>query len=291
MVEIISDSTRLWFIDLEAGKHLKLEKIGSLYFDDEHHLQFIPQEEQNFLLDSYGLEPLKLKQVKHEKTIEILDAVNANKNGRKRVFNLRYLEAIPVAAAMFALFLFPQALRKVNSQLSSLFPIEVVDSMQGKMPDTTTPATNYDGENNNTITQPTGGKVGIVTPAPPSPTPAESLNPEQPDLSPGIAAEVKTTAPLTVNVPKPSEPIGKERQQNYYIVAGCFGVKENAEKFRDELLSDGLEASIPGQRRGMYVVSCFDAATASEAKERLLEAKQHLSDNVWVLNARDLSKK
>ncbi|MBL0053890.1 MAG: SPOR domain-containing protein [Bacteroidetes bacterium] len=296
--EIIADASRLWFIDLESGKHLKLDKIGSLYFDDEHHLQFIPADDQNFLLDSYGYEVLKLKQVKHEKTMEIIQEVKSNKNGRKRQFKIRYLEAIPVAAAMLILFLFPQALRTVNSHLSSLFPVEVMDSMQGKIPDTSSPIPVFTADNNknNSVSDNTPiTKINEDVNNNPIIEPKKEIAKEvAPTPEPVVIKETPIiTIPETKKIiakEKTSPPVPSPMGNNFYIVAGCFGVEENAKKFMKELISDGLPASIAGKRKGMYVVSCFNASTELEARQKLEEVKLHLDNNAWIAKSSELSK-
>lgn len=292
--EIIADASRLWFIDLESGKHLKLDKIGSLFFDDEHHLQFIPADDQNFLLDSYGFEVLKLKQVKHEKTMEILQEVKSNKNGRKRHFKIRYLEAIPVAAAMLILFLFPQALRTVNSHLSSLFPVEVMDSMQGKIPDTSSPVPvfNQDKIIDNVVEKnaPVTTSNEEIKIEPKKEIAAEVIAKPEPIVikETPIATIVETKKIIAKE--KTTPPVSIPSDKNFFVVAGCFGVEENARKFMQELVSDGLPATIAGKRKGMFVVSCFSAKTEMEARQKLEDVKRHLDNNAWIANSSELSK-
>lgn len=80
-----------------------------------------------------------------------------------------------------------------------------------------------------------------------------------------------------VEVPKPApepepeivrEEVKPMKQANYYLVAGCFKVKKNAERLHDKLLSEGYDSRIlPFYHLNMVTYDGYE--TRSEAQVAL----------------------
>ena len=71
--------------------------------------------------------------------------------------------------------------------------------------------------------------------------------------------------------------------KKYYIVAGSFKKRENAENFRAKLLKQGYDAEMIGERNGMHAVSyaSFQNKSQDQAELRKLRNQEGLS--AWLL--------
>ena len=68
----------------------------------------------------------------------------------------------------------------------------------------------------------------------------------------------------------------------YHVIANCFGVKRNAEKFVEDLISKGYKASIVGKHNGLYRVSSGAYQTEQQA-ESALDALKGNGYSGWIL--------
>jgi cell division septation protein DedD len=69
----------------------------------------------------------------------------------------------------------------------------------------------------------------------------------------------------------------------YYIIAGCFKNLSNATKLVAELKSQGYNASLHGERKGLHVVSYGSFSNSNEAHIQLKQIKASNAD-AWVLS-------
>lgn len=86
--------------------------------------------------------------------------------------------------------------------------------------------------------------------------------------------EVKDTIkPEPVIVEKNEKPAPVVKQMNYYLVAGCFKVRENAERLHAQLLREGYDARIlPYYNYEMVTFDGFEThAEAQEALNRIVQ--------------------
>lgn len=300
--EIIAQATEKWFSELQAGKHLQMEKIGALYFNDFKALQFLPDSNVNYLLDSYGLDTIKLRNATINKKIFSEEPANTSSKPKLvKWLSFKNLEAIPFAAAVLLLFVFPQVISRLNSSLSEFLLLNNDSAIVSNSKNTEAGINPFTKESVPAATQP------FV----PDETPIVNQTPSQDD----IAAKTETvstnsivnveTKPdplleipeekaetLSSNTTTPADktkvannPVSTKKGVSFYIVAGCFSSYENAIKFRDELVSDGLPANIPGKRKGLFIVSCYQGTSEGDARNKLTEIKQHLDNNAWLIDA------
>ena len=88
-------------------------------------------------------------------------------------------------------------------------------------------------------------------------------------------AEPESTA-VAVAAPQPLT------NGNYHIVAGCFMVQENAQRYVEQLGASNVSASIVGQNKaGLYVVSVGSYSSKEEALINLASARS-ISPEAWL---------
>ena len=112
---------------LKDGRKLSIEKIGQLYLDDEHNLQFVPDVNVNYLKSSFGLYTIHSPAVRRsvESPFEGADFMPIHKKKAKSGitrFAWRFIEVIPAAAVLVLLVLNPTIIQKLNQQAASINP-------------------------------------------------------------------------------------------------------------------------------------------------------------------------
>lgn len=78
--------------------------------------------------------------------------------------------------------------------------------------------------------------------------------------------------------------VSKEETKNFHIIAGAFQLEENATNKVNELKEAGFDAHIVGQNRlGLIQVAFASFSTKEEARKELLEIKDLVSEEAWLL--------
>ncbi len=84
--------------------------------------------------------------------------------------------------------------------------------------------------------------------------------------------------------PAESVPATTSTGKQYYIVAGCFGNRSNADKYASDLQQEGFNSRVFGTRPGNLHAVCFDSYnTKSEALAEMNRIRQEKEPNAWVL--------
>lgn len=249
---------------LKEGKRVKIEDVGTLYWDVERNIQFEPST-NNYLLEAFGLVPFQSPAIKRDALGKrILDkqlkdreplALPDRKKKIKRLVALTI--AVPLLAAMIWIPYKNNFFENTNkADLNPFHPKPTAQQVVKEEPaKTINPLTTND--NATTIST-----VTETSPTPELPSPA--VNPVKADTT---AVAVKHDE--TVNF-------------QFHVVAGCFQIEANAVKYIDMLQQQQINASIIGQNeRGLYVVSCGDFATRREATAKLNELRGQ-NQSVWL---------
>ena len=73
------------------------------------------------------------------------------------------------------------------------------------------------------------------------------------------------------------------QQKTYYIIAGAFRYRKNAEKMLRRLQKSGFPAKMAGQNaKGYYLVAYDVFSDPADAQERLKEIKQSVNPQAWI---------
>ena len=89
-----------------------------------------------------------------------------------------------------------------------------------------------------------------------------------------------TPAPAPVEVKEEPKPV--VREMNYFLVAGCFKVKENADRFSARLISEGYNSKIM-PFYNLYMVTYDGFETRREAQDALNRIVQEPGKELtWV---------
>jgi cell division protein FtsN len=72
-------------------------------------------------------------------------------------------------------------------------------------------------------------------------------------------------------------------EKKYYIVAGCFASRENAENYAEELQNKGYNSQLFGRRKNLYAVSFNSYSTKDQALREMNRIRQSIEPDAWVL--------
>jgi cell division septation protein DedD len=271
---------------MKNGQKVKIEKVGVLFFDKENNLQFQPDQNSNYLVETFGMSAVHSPVIKRQQQFEE-DHIkplypSSRKPRERRIFGWKVLEVIPAAAVLTFLLLVPPALENFNSNLGTMLPFSRINEY----------IRDIKGE---TVTAP----VKVVyhspfeTPPVKAPTAANTVTDQTATVNAesAVAKEepLKETAVTeTTDVPVTVKPtVGtteyNETGKNWHVIGGAFRFRRNAVKYAEQLKSKGVNAEVIGKYKGgMYLISIFKAASFSQAKDTLDEFRTAVSADAWV---------
>ncbi len=260
---------------LSVKKRFELQNIGLLYTDTDNTLRFEAKSNVNFLLESFGFEPITAKELRLEPEQAIFKPVFEDRKvvveqpvAQKRSY--RKIAALAVGVPLtLALLLFAASTKPVKPLLeSSVNPFYTPEK-------TYIPITNY----NTPITA----------------LKFNEIEPLQLDNNGNASFKLSNDGNILVatinDIVKPtllenSSPVAKKHTSfdgNFQVVVGCFGVEANAHKLVKDLVSNHIDAGISGlNAKGLHVVSCGGFSTMEEATA-LLSSIKNQYPNSWVM--------
>lgn len=281
--KIIAEYVNECFDILKNKNKLSLEKIGVLFYDNEKNIQFIPDADQNFLKDSFGLSFIHFPPVKRTETIFAPDAVKNLNATKKRKADWRIIELIPAAAIVALMFMFPVLTKNLNVDPSSLNPFNFKNKIEKVAPAKPLVAKQKikpaiviaDSASVNSLKSDTIQAVNDTL------AKAE-ITPIEPDktINESVGSAIIETG--TVNTSS-ADTETNFSSSDYFIIVGCFRIEENATRLTIELKSKGFNAMIVGKNnRGLTLVSASSFSDLNSAENALEKIQQNVEGNAWV---------
>lgn len=265
---------------LTVKKRFELTNIGLLYIDTENALRFEAKADVNFLLESFGFEPIvanelpvevepqiKVKQFEDRK-IES-EVVRPQKKSYAKLATLAIGVPVTLAFLLFAAYSKPMK-PLLQSSLNPFYTPEKTYS-PNKQKESKTFFIN-DLEKQTLLVDANGFATFKLS---------ENGNLLVATINDSIARTDKTTVAVVTNVSSKSN---NSYDGKYQIVIGCFGVKANANKLVNELRSKNIAAGISGvNNNGLHIVSC-GGFNKKEDATNLLSAVRTDFPNAWLLS-------
>ncbi len=258
---------------LGAKKRFELNDIGLLYIDTDNSLRFEPKVNVNFLLNTFGFEPvvaneliLQKEQLINKSIFEDRKAVIDPLIKQKTMYRKYAALAIGVPLTL-AFLLFAASTKPIKPYLeSTLNPFYSATK-------TYNPAQNQK-------------LIALIT--------NKEINPIEFDANgfanfklttdgASLVASVNESTSLTTSTKKITVNNKINFNGNYQVVVGCFGVEGNAHKLINELITNNINAGISGTNaKGLHVVSCGGFSNKDEATALLTSIKNQYP-NAWVM--------
>ncbi len=263
---------------LQAKKRFELANIGLLYIDAENALRFEPKADVNFLIESFGFEPVMATEL----AIEVEKPIEKQFEDRRVVIehlpvqhkkSYAKIAALAVGIPATLAFLLFAAYSKPMQPLlqSSLNPFY-------------TPEKTYNPINSNYA------KAFVIKEVKKQVLLEDINGCATFQLDEGSAILIATTKPFNNEVSTVisksvlSTKNRKAFEGNYQVVMGCFGVITNAQKLVKDLEKHNVTASVSGTNaKGLHVVSCGGFNTKEEADNLLASIKPNYP-KAWIMS-------
>jgi len=270
----IDDAVLLIQQNLKLKKRILLKDIGTLFLDNENRIQFEPQDTVNYLLGSYGLsvfqkQPIQRATIEEKITKEFKDRtapLTIVKEGKKKSTKWIAAAVIGIPLAFLAGWMPSNVDLSGNLNYANLNPF-TPDAQAVYAP--TKSEFIFNDTKESTIKEQIDladeNTYFLSVSFNENETPVIVQLKERP-----VAEAVSTYVESTNRVLK------------YHIIGGCFSSKNNARKMVRKLKKAGFDASIVGQRKGLWTVSYNSFATRREAVSALANAQDH-NTKAWIL--------
>jgi len=263
---------------LFVKKRFELNNIGLLYIDNENVLRFEAKADVNFLLDSFGFEPVMANEliIEIEKPIitkqfedrkVVIEQIAPKKKSYAKMATLAI--GIPVTLVFL---LFAANSKPMKPLLESSFnPFYTPEK-------TYTPNKQ---KQNKAVFMHSIEKPALLVDA--NGFASFKLSEHGNILVASVDSIAKTDK---TSVVKPVYITSKNHNSfdgKYQVVVGCFGVEENANKLIHDLQKKKINAGISGlNNKGLHVVSCGGFDSKKDASNLLISIKNEFP-NAWVM--------
>ena len=252
---------------LNTKRRMEFENLGLFYLDFENNICFEPKTDINFLIESFGLSPVSLREIEAEtkKEVETIDRFEKAETKpiiKKR--NYKRMAAFAIGIPVFATVMLLVA-SKVKPGVFSLA------GMLGSKTGNYIPlnySNNFNEISLNAIDPYVVDANGYAN--------VNIFNNEK-LITVNINA-VKTEATTIVNHVKHISFSGK-----FQVVLGCFSINENATRMIHILAVQNIKAGISGiNAKGLHVVSC-GAFNDKESALAHLQSVKSKYPSAWIM--------
>lgn len=257
---------------------LTIDGIGFFYLDFESNICFEPQQQSNFLRESFGLSPLSLKELEPE-IIQKQETIFADrvisreeietlKTEVKKQRNYRKLAAAAVSGAvLFSALLIIVSTAKIKGPLKSAVFGSETKSVYSPITYSDLNLKTLSSEKKDYVADANG--IASLT-----------LDNNKIIAVKAFEAEASTTA-----IVKNTSSKNYSSKGNFQVVLGCFSVLNNAAKMVKKLSQQQIKAAVSGQNeKGLYIVSGGAYNSKDEALIQLAEIKTAYP-NAWIKKA------
>lgn len=257
---------------LAKGDKIKIEKVGTLFLDPEKNIQFVAEEKNEFLLDSFGLGGMRVQpivragaeeRIKNE-IKKVIPLVQEEEKKKRAIFwpaaamflvllvgayflNLQY-NVIDTSAVQYS------SLFSVNKESSTFIEREPIEY-------------NVLGESNENFEL----KEGLYN--------YQFSNVEFTNIwVDNRKEEVESKIDNTKVVEE-----ALTQNLKFHVMGGCFSNKRNAEKLVKRLIKKGYNARLLGEFKNLHAVSFGSFALDEDARELLAKVKDQELKAAWLL--------
>ena len=263
---------------LSVKKRFELNNIGLLYIDNENILRFEAKANVNFLIDSFGFEPV----VANELSVDIDKPTSARQFEDRRVVveqivpkKKTYAKFITLAIGIpttVAFLLFAANSKPIKPLLESSFnPFYIPEK-------TYTPNKQ---KHNKPVFIHSVEKPNLLVDA--NGFASFKLSENGTVMVACVDSIAKTDKTLVAKSVFNASRNYNSFDGKYQVVLGCFGIEKNANKLIQELQKKNISAGVSGiNNKGLHIVSCGGFESKKDAIN-MLTTVRHEFPNAWVM--------
>ncbi len=280
--KLIEDFTDYLGSLLSIKKRFELANIGLLYIDGENNIRFESKVDVNFLLDSFGFEPVVANELVPEtekptlpKQFEdrrLVVETNVKKKSYAKIATLAIGVPATLAFLLFAAYSAPMkpilqsSLNPFYTPDKTYFPA-IVKNKSVLLKNIEKPNLIEDANGNALFKLSENGATYIASS-------------HVTDLG---SSSKKTVPTYHHTISSHSNSDTPQITGKYQVVVGCFGVIDNANNLVKELTQHHVLAGISGTNaKGLHIVSCGGFDTKDAAQELLASIKTSYP-NAWLM--------
>lgn len=277
----IEEAVADYHVKLNKEGRLVLDRIGVFFKDKGGHLQFIPDEQENFLLSSFGLTPIQLKPVEVATELSTLPETPVIKISDERRKTSAWKIAAAIAIPLLlggGIMLRNQIKGNDNFNFASLNPFQSVNIGSSYAPD----LMNWNVD----ITPPKESALKPLIDSSDKNLKYDFLN-GTPSEEGIVIRKNQVVAPaVTTDVNREADPLRDKKMvanhvKRFSLIGGAFQIEENAQKFLNKLIADGFDAEYAGTKDGLKLV----AYGTYESREDAVKALQNVKaggGHAWI---------
>ena len=258
---IIGVTARRWNAQVDSGNTLELNSIGRIFKDKEGNFQFSQEGGRNFLISSYGMTSFHALPVMRR--VEQVPVEGSEVKEEVRILpSVTRMAKYSVAAALLSVaVLTAYKLNVVPGLQNAGLKLNFMKAEKAMYTSRAYPGLG-EAENRNEISagEESVGKI-------------MEYNAGIPGLD-VIRIKPENITPSAI----PASAGG-----DFHIVAGCFGVEENARKLMESLRGKGYDSQASLMQGRLRVVTYGSFSDRAEAKEFLQKVQSEENSEAWLL--------
>jgi hypothetical protein len=268
-------------VQLKRDGRISWEKIGVFFKDRSGQLQFIPDEQENFLTEAYGLSPIQLRPVLREEKIEtpVVELISPSEKSRSNGWRVAAAVLIPLAIAtyMFTAGPWREKGATITAGWNPFSSHQVTTAYQPAAQKARFDPEFYEIEDPfDFAVQNAGDSEEIIY----------NFQTDRPDAK-GLHIQLKSAPaqPKEVVVTKEQTQVAVSApvsNRKYAVIGGAFAINANAEKFINELKSQGYDAKMAGRKGELHLVAYGFYSTQNEADRALKNIRTTENKHAWL---------
>jgi hypothetical protein len=244
---------------LTADGRFSIDRIGVFYKDRFGQVQFIPEEQENFLMSSFGLKPIQLKLVGGMTNADSSKIIPLNSPNARR---WKVAAAILLPALLAGSWVLGSRVGKHDEMsFASMNPFGEPRKESAYAPVKASwdlPMTFSTSNYSYLLNSGESLRIDFVNGV--ADADGIELKESLPSLVADTPALEKKEPVVVANAPKaPSEVKSKTTASNtaaaYTLIGGAFQVKENGQRLIDQLRAQGYDAQFAGMRDNLHLVA------------------------------------
>lgn len=259
---------------LNKGDKIRIEKVGVLHLDPERNIQFTAEEQNDYLLDSFGLGALRVQPIKREGAKERIEeqiqkVIPFSDDQEKKKKRAYWPAAAMLILLLVAAFIFNTQFNWVGNDGINYSSFELnssaVASYDSRSLELDVPEFEEEEPRKMEFA------AGIV---PYSISDEEPTNLFVDNRKSETKLKLDNTSVATSSAPQ---------KLRYHVMGGCFSNKENAETLVSELINRGFDARLLGTYKNLHAVSFGSFEGQKEARKLLSKVKKTENSAAWLL--------
>jgi hypothetical protein len=264
---------------LKTDGRISWEKIGVFFKDRSGQLQFIPDEQENFLTEAYGLSAIQLRPVIIEEKIEtpVVELISPSEKAKNYGWKVAaVLIPLTLATYMFTAGPWRDKGATIMAGWNPFASHRVITSYQPSEQNVRFDPQFYRIEDSfDFAVRNAGDSEEIIY----------DFQNDRPDAK-GLHIQLKSAQarPREISVPKtaPRVAANSASQGKYAVIGGAFAIHANAEKFINELKNQGYDATLAGRKGELHLVAYGFYQTQSEADRALKNIRNAENKHAWL---------